>query len=77
MAGNRALNGPVYPKDSLHARGMLSGVCEYCSKIAALRWVLCMRETLEILKGESNLDPRDKDLLCSFEQAGFSEAQVN
>ena len=42
-AQDKALNGPVFPSDSLHARNVLCITCELCRKRAELQFKLGLR----------------------------------
>lgn len=55
---DKALNGPVYPPDSLHAQGFRSPSCSTCILLTYIDYLLGDRETRFITPGETAAQAR-------------------
>jgi len=73
-AEDRAKNGLVYPKGSLHYNGVMSPGCDTCQRITILSWVLNKRPSSKISK-----DEQKKHLVAAdaFADKAMSFARAN
>jgi hypothetical protein len=69
---DKAQNGPVFPRGSLHDRGMFCITCEHCRRRAWLLHALGRRSSPDILPGEMS-----SKIERSFETVRPPEGRVN
>lgn len=78
-AANDALNGTIYPADSLHARGYRSVNCFQCKQVTRLEYLLGERETPNLTPAElaEMQEKAESGPEMYFEKLELKETEVN